>query len=170
MTDTDASAPLISTANIARGLRVIAVFEALKGVLVLSAGLGLLSLVHHDLQAAAERLVRHSHLNPAHHYPRIFIEAASHTDDSRLRSLAALAFLYAAVRLIEAYGLWRVRVWAEWFAIIAGSLFLPVEVYEMFRRATWMRGVVFLTNLFIVAYLVYVLRSTRRVHALRRAD
>lgn len=149
-------------ANIARGIRVIAVIEALKGVLVLSAGLGLLSLVHHDLQAMAERLVRHSHLNPARHYPRIFIEAASHMSDSRLRSLAALAFLYAAMRVIEAYGLWQTRAWAEWFAIIAGSLYLPVEAYEMFRRATWTRGIVFLTNLLIVAYLVYVLRSNRR--------
>jgi uncharacterized membrane protein (DUF2068 family) len=154
--------PNISMANIARGIRVVAVFEALKGVLVLSAGLGLLSLVHHDLQATAERLVRHSHLNPARHYPRIFIEAASHMNDSRLRSLAALAFLYAAVRFIEAYGLWQMRVWAEWFAIIAGSLFLPVEAYEMFRRATWMRGIVLLTNLFIVAYLVNVRLLSRR--------
>jgi uncharacterized membrane protein (DUF2068 family) len=157
-------------ANVARGIRVIAVFEASKGVLVLSAGLGVLSLLHQDLQATAERLVRHSHLNPARHYPRIFIEAASHMNDSRLRSLAALAFLYAAVRFIEAYGLWQMRVWAEWFAVIAGSLFLPVEVYEMFRRATWMRGIVFLTNLFIVAYLVYVLVSNRRDRALRAAS
>jgi uncharacterized membrane protein (DUF2068 family) len=133
-------------AAMVRGVRIVAVFEALKGALVLSAGLGLLSLLHHDLQAVAERLVRHSHLNPARHYPRIFIEAASHTNDSRLRSLAALAFLYAAVRFVEAYGLWRMRVWAEWFAIIAGSVYLPVEVYEIFRRATWMRGMVLLTN------------------------
>ena len=123
---------------------------------MVGAGLGLLSLVHHDLQAAAESLVRHSHLNPARHYPRIFIEAAAHMNDSRLRSLAALAFLYAAVRLIEAYGLWRTRVWAEWFAIIAGSVYLPIEVYEMFRRATWTRGAVLLINLSIVAYLVNV--------------
>jgi uncharacterized membrane protein (DUF2068 family) len=149
-------------ATSARGVRIVAVFEALKGALVVGAGLGLLSLVHHDLQATAERLVRHSHLNPAHHYPRIFIEAAAHTNDSRLRTLAALAFLYAVVRFVEAYGLWRMRVWAEWFAIIAGSLFLPVEVYEMFRRATWMRGIVLLTNLFIVAYLVNFRFSSRR--------
>ena len=148
--------------NVSRGIRVIAVFEALKGLLVLSAGFGLLSLVHQDLQATAERLVRHSHLDPAHHYPRIFIEAASHTNDSRLRSLAALAFLYAIVRLIEAYGLWHMRVWAEWFAIIAGSLFLPVEVYEILRRPTWMRAAVLATNLLIVAYLVYVRLSSRR--------
>jgi uncharacterized membrane protein (DUF2068 family) len=155
-------------AAMVRGVRIVAVFEALKGALVLSAGLGLLSLLHHDLQAVAERLVRHSHLNPARHYPRIFIEAASHTNDSRLRSLAALAFLYAAVRFVEAYGLWRMKVWAEWFAIIAGSVYLPVEVYEIFRRATWMRGMVLLTNLLIVAYLVNVrLLSRRRAEAAR---
>jgi uncharacterized membrane protein (DUF2068 family) len=164
--DSDASLSVTPTpaaiANIARGVRVVAVFEALKGGLVLAAGCGLLSLLHHDLQATAERLVRHSHLDPARHYPRIFIEAASRTNDTRLRSLAALAFLYAAVRLIEAYGLWHMRVWAEWFAIIAGSLFLPVEIYELLRRATWMRGAVFLTNLLIVVYLVYVRLWSRR--------
>jgi len=50
-----------------------------------------------------ERLVRLSHLNPAHHYPRVFIEALANTNDARLRLLAALAFLYAGVRFIEAY-------------------------------------------------------------------
>lgn len=151
------------TARIVRGVRVVAVFEGLKGGLVLGAGLGLLSLLHHDLQAAAERLVRHSHLNPARRYPRIFIEAASHMNDSRLRALAALAFFYAAVRFIEAYGLWQTRVWAEWFAIIAGSVFLPIEAYEMFRRPTWMNGIILLINLCIVAYLVNVRLSSRRI-------
>jgi uncharacterized membrane protein (DUF2068 family) len=150
--------------GIARGVRLIAVFEALKGTLVLVAGFGLLSLVHRDLQAIAERLVRHSHLDPARHYPRVFIEAASHMGDSRLRSLAALAFLYAVVRLVEAYGLWHMKVWAEWFAIIAGSVYLPVEIYEIFKRVTWMRATVLLTNAFIVAYLVRVLLRSRRKH------
>ena len=143
------------------GVRVVAVFEAAKGALVVAAGLGLLSLVHHDLQATAERLVQHSHLNPARHYPRIFIEAAARMNDSRLVSLAALAFFYSAVRFIEAYGLWHMRVWAEWFAIVAGSIFLPIEIYEIYRRATWMRGMVLLTNLVIIAYLVNVRVSSR---------
>jgi uncharacterized membrane protein (DUF2068 family) len=174
---TDPNAPLsptptsvaatAATASIARGVRLIAAFEALKGVLVLGAGFGLLSLLHRDLQATAERLVRHSHLNPAHHYPRIFIEAASRTNDSRLLSLAGLALLYSVMRFVEAYGLWRTRLWAEWFAIIAGSIFLPVEIYEILRRATWMRGMVLLVNLSIVAYLVFVLLASRRAHAFR---
>ena len=138
------------------GLRAVALFEALKGALILVAGFGLLSLLHHDLQGAAEEMVRHSHLNPARHYPRVFIEAAAHVNDSRLRSLAALAFLYASVRFTEAYGLWRMRAWAEWFAIISGSIYLPIEVYELFERATWVRGMVLLVNACIVGYLVSV--------------
>ena len=39
---------------------------------------------------------------------------------------------------------------------------LPVEVFELFRRPTWMRGLVLLTNLAIVAYLVYVRLFSRR--------
>lgn len=38
---------------------------------------------------------------------RVFIEASANINDARLRLLAALAFLYAGVRFIEAYGLWR---------------------------------------------------------------
>lgn len=139
-----------------RGVRAVAVFEALKGLLVLVAGFGLFSLVHHDLQAVAERLVQYSHLNPARHYPQVFIEAASHINDSRLRSLAVLAFLYAGVRFVEAYGLWQIRPWAEWVAIVSGSIYVPIEVYELLKHATFLGGMVLLINTLIVVYLVYV--------------
>jgi uncharacterized membrane protein (DUF2068 family) len=140
----------------AEGIRSVAILEATKGLLVLLAGFGLLSLVHHDLQAVAEHLVRRSHLNPARHYPRIFIEAASRTSDARLKSLAFLAFAYSTVRFIEAYGLWRLRTWAEWFAIISGSIYLPIELLEYFKKPTILRGAVFLINLIIVLYLCYI--------------
>ena len=144
-------------------------FEALKGLIVLVAGFGLFSLVHHDLQAIAERLVRYSHLNPARHYPRVFIEAASHLDDSRLRSLAALAFLYAGARLIEAYGLWQMKTWAEWLAIVSGAIYVPIEIYRLFRRATLLGGVVLLINMFVVVYLLYV-RLLHRVENTESRD
>ena len=142
--------------EIAAGVRAVAVFEALKGTLVLVAGFGLLALVHRDLEDLAERLVRHSHLDPASHYPRVFIEAAANTNDSRLRWLAALAFAYSVVRFVEAYGLWHMRAWAEWFAILSGCLYLPVELYELFERPTHLRGLVLFFNSVIVAYLLYV--------------
>lgn len=54
-------------------IRVAAVFEAAKGILVLFAGSGLLMLIHKDVHSVAEQFVRHLHLNPAKHYPRIFL-------------------------------------------------------------------------------------------------
>jgi uncharacterized membrane protein (DUF2068 family) len=71
-------------------------------------------------------------------------------------AFAAFAGLYATVRFIEAYGLWRLRAWAEWFAIVSGSIYVPIEIYEVFKHVTWLRVTVLIVNLVIVAYLVYV--------------
>ena len=147
----------------AAGVRAVAVFEAAKGLLVLVAGFGLLSLVHRDAQHAAETIVRHLHLNPARHYPRVFIQATGGVGSSRLLLLAGGAFAYSLVRFIEAYGLWRLRPWAEWLAIVSGGLYLPVEVYELFRHPTPLKGGILVGNLAIVAYLLYV-RSTARAN------
>lgn len=137
-------------------VRAVALFEAAKGVLVILAGFGLLALVHRDAQRVAEALVRHMHLNPARHYPRIFIHAASRLDDHRLHLLAAGAFAYAAVRLVEAYGLWGLRGWAEWMAILSTGLYMPVEAYELIRHVTVTRAVILFGNAVILALLLYV--------------
>jgi uncharacterized membrane protein (DUF2068 family) len=152
---------VIRQSGLARGMHTVSLFEAAKGALVLAAGFSLLSLVHGDVQAAAENLVRHLHLNPSRHYPRIFIDAASHFDDTRLRALAAFAFVYATVRFAEAYGLWYRRIWAEWFAIVSGAIYLPVEAYEIWMHATWLKVAVFLINTAIVAFVAYVRVLTR---------
>src|SRR5436190_19221006 len=112
------------------GERIIAVYEAAKGALVLAAGCGLLSLLHRDAEAAAESLLEHFHLDPAAHYPRIFLHAASNLTDARLVLLALGAFVYALVRFVEAFGLWRRRRWAEWFAAVSGAVYVPIEIYE----------------------------------------
>ena len=138
------------------GLRAVAAFEAAKGLLVLTAGLGMLSLLHHDVQPVAEAVVRHLHLNPARHYPRVFIEAAARMNDTRRWLLASGAFAYASIRAVEAHGLWRGRAWAQWFAIVAGGIYLPVEIYEIARHATMIKAVVLLINLEIVGCVAYV--------------
>lgn len=142
----------------AGSLRTIAAFEAAKGALVLTVGLGLLSFVHRYAQDVGEEIVRRFHLNPAHHYPRIFLDAVMHVDNAHLRLLATAALLYSALRFVEAYGLWRMRAWAEWLAIISGGIYLPLELYELIGHATTVKAVVFIVNTGIVAYLVYVRR------------
>ena len=152
----------MSGSRIRLGVRTVAVFEAAKGLVVLAAGFGLLGLIHKDVQAVAERFVERAHLNPAKHYPHIFIEAASRMTDARLWALAGLALCYAGLRLLEAYGLWRERTWAEWFAVISGSIYVPIEIYELLGRVTWVRVSALVINLGIVIYMTDALRRTGR--------
>jgi uncharacterized membrane protein (DUF2068 family) len=139
------------------GLRLVAGFEAAKGFVVLAFGLGLFHLVHQDVGEAAERLVRHLHLDVDSHYPRIFIDAAARLDDTHLRLLATVALVYSVVRFVEGYGLWRDRRWAEWFGAISGAIYLPLEVYKLTEGITWPRVTVLLVNAIVVFYLAQLL-------------
>lgn len=142
--------------NIAKGIRIVALFEAFKGIIILLAGFALLRLVHGELQLIADHIVRHLHMNPARHNPHIFLDAIAGLDDSKIRYLAALAFLYSVVRFVEAYGLWYLKTWAEWFAIISGGIYIPIELIGLFKHATLIKGSIFVINLFIVLYLIYI--------------
>ncbi len=148
--------------RLSRVLRSVALYEAAKGGLVLLAGLGLLSLLHHDIQHFAERLILHLHLNPAARYPHIFLDAASELTEPRMLLLAAGAAVYSAVRFIEAYGLWRERQWAEWFAALSGGIYIPFEVYELQRHATALSLSALLINMAIVAFMLYCVLRPRK--------
>jgi uncharacterized membrane protein (DUF2068 family) len=149
------------------GLKAAALFEALKGLLVILAGLGLLAFVHRDAQAFAERLVLHLHLNPARHYPRVFIEVAGRLTDARIWMFATGAFAYSALRFAEAYGLWRARPWAEWIGIVSGGVYLPVEVIALVRRPTILKAALLVLNALLVVYLSVIRYRQSRESRLR---
>jgi uncharacterized membrane protein (DUF2068 family) len=149
------------------GLRVVAFFEAAKGLLVLLAGFGLLQLLHRDAQHIAEELLQHFHLNPAHRHTRIFLHLVQDVTSPHLLLLAAGAFAYAAVRFLEAYGLWRERRWAEWVAVLSSGIYLPIEIWELTRTRAWPVVSLFLLNVLIVVYLARTLVRTRGHPAVR---
>ena len=144
-----------------RGLHLVALFESAKGAIVMFVGFGLLSLIHQDVELVAERITQQLHLNPASHYPHVFIDAASKLTDARLWLFAGLAFFYAVFRFVEAYGLWRLRPWAEWLALVSGAAYVPLEIYELFKQVTWPRIFLLSANLLVVAYLALVLYQQR---------
>ena len=149
------------SAPLARTIRGVALFEATKGTLVFLAGFGALSLLHRDVQQIAATLLSHFHLNPAKHYPSIFLDAAGKLTDVRLWTLAILAALYGVVRFVEAYGLWRERRWAEWLAAGSGAIYVPFEVYELLRSCSWLSVAALTINLLIVGVMVDALRRER---------
>ncbi len=156
-----ATAPLHPRSKPRKGLRLVALFEAGKGLLVLLVGFGLLRVVHEDLEQVAEDIVRSFHLNPANRYPHIFIELAGRYGNVKLWLLAAMALAYSALRLVEAYGLWGGRRWAEWLAAASGAIYIPLEVYELAHRPSWIKVGTLTMNVAIVAYMAWVLWRAR---------
>lgn len=149
------------------GLRSIAVLEAAKGLLVLAVGMAAFKFIHADVQTAAEQLVREFHLDPGSRYPRIFLELVQKAGAIHLLPLAIGALFYAVIRLMEAYGLWFGRRWAEWLAVVSAGCYLPIELWELTQGITWPRMTLFALNLAIVAFLAWVLA---RQSADRRND
>lgn len=142
-------------------VRLVALFEALKGLLVLAAGTGVLALLHDDLHALAVRLVEHAHLNPAARYPRIFIDAASQVGETQLLLLALGAAMYAALRLVEAWGLYHARAWAEVLAAASAAIYLPFELYGLVTRPDVLHATLLLANAAVVVVMLVALRQRR---------
>lgn len=142
-------------------LRSIAALEWVKGILVLAAACGLLSLRHTDLHAATDAfLIRHG-INPERHYMRLFIEGVARATNHHVGEIALCGFAYAAVRLVEGYGLWRERAWAEWFAVVSAGLYLPLELTHFGRHPSLFSGAVILANMVIILYLASLLGQQR---------
>jgi uncharacterized membrane protein (DUF2068 family) len=137
-------------------LRTVASLELAKGLVVLLLGFGAVSLVHKDAWDVAETLLHFLHVNPDRHYAQVFLNLADNVTDAKLWAMAAGAAAYSIVRFVEAYGLWRARTWAEWFALISGALYVPFETYELVRRPTPIHLAVLLINLGIVFYMLYL--------------
>ncbi len=139
-----------------RGLRAVATFEALKGVIVLLLGLGILGLLHRDVEAAAESLLMHLHINPDRRLSHALINAATRMTDAGLWTIFSASIIYAGVRFTEAWGLWNRRVWAEWFALLSGTLYLPWEIFKVVERPNWLHLSVFLLNIAILLYILSI--------------
>ncbi len=77
--------------------------------------------------------------------------------------LAIGAAIYAVIELVEAAGLWLATRWGEYFAMVATSLGLPLEIYDLSRHVTVTALILFGVNLALVVYLAV----TKRLFGIR---
>ena len=95
--------------------------------------------------------------------PVKLIEEALKARHSTLLLVAAGVLAYGALQLVEGTGLWLMRRWGEYVAMVGTSLFIPLEVYELVHTVTWLKVAALLLNLFAVVYLLW----TKRLFGLR---
>jgi uncharacterized membrane protein (DUF2068 family) len=118
--------------------------------------------VHKDVWLYAESLLALFHISTDRRSAQLFLDFADSVTDARLWAAARIAFAYTALRFTEAYGLWNCRTWAEWVALVSGALLMPLEIRELLRGVTALRSALFLGNLAVVFFMLYVILSNRR--------
>lgn len=148
-------------------LRTIALIEAAKGLLACAAAAGLLSLRHTDLHAATDAFLLRHGIDPERHYTRLAIESVARATHYHPVQIAGFAFAYGFIRLAEAYGLWRAKHWAEWFAVISAGLYLPLEIEHFTHRPGPLSLGIIVFNIVLLLYLGKLLFQQR---ARRRAS
>ena len=55
-------------------------------------------------------------------------------------------------------GLWSARRWAEYLTVVATAAFLPLEVYELTERVSWVKIGTLVLNILAVLYIVLAKR------------
>jgi uncharacterized membrane protein (DUF2068 family) len=79
-------------------------------------------------------------------------------DSTTLLWIGVALVAYGVVELAEGVGLWLLRRWAEYLAVVATAAGLPIEVYEMAKGTSWLKVGAFVLNL---AFVLYILLSKR---------
>jgi uncharacterized membrane protein (DUF2068 family) len=153
-----------------RRVRLIAVFEAVKGLLALALGFGMMASLNESLSESAQELVLGLHLDPSKRLPDALIDAIGGVHRGQVWMVIASAVAYSIVRFAEAYGLWNKRRWAAWVSALSGGVYVPLEAYELWHGISWFRVVATLVNVAITAYMVVLLRQSHRSSPLLAPD
>lgn len=150
-----------STDQALHTLRAIAAFETFKGILALLLLWLVLTLTHLDLHAWALSHIVGLGLDPVSRYPAMVLDYADALPHTDLRIVTWLALGYAALRFVEAFGLWQNMNWAKYLGAGSGGIYIPFEVEHWLNDPNALSMLILGTNICIVGYLIYHLWQER---------
>jgi uncharacterized membrane protein (DUF2068 family) len=136
----------------------IAAERTLRAVILLAAGLVLVTHPHADWASEVSRLAQRVGLNPKDNWIQRLIDKVRkiHAHEDVVFGTVALA--YGALEATEAYGLFRRRRWGEWLTVFATSVLIVPEVWELTKSTTALKLGALALNVAVVAYLIWRLR------------
>jgi uncharacterized membrane protein (DUF2068 family) len=137
----------------------IAAERALRAILLLVVGAVLVSHPHTDWASEISHLAQRLGLNPKGNGIQKIIDKVRRISAHEDVVFGVVALAYGALEGTEAYGLWRRRRWGEWLTVVATSLLLIPDVWELTKSLTPLKIGGFLVNLLVVGYLLRRLRG-----------
>lgn len=139
-------------------LRSIAIFKFVEALALLLAGLAALKYLDPNVVQWVDDWTETLPLRVEQHVARHLFGWLSGLGHDRMKELGLGAFLLSFINSVEGVGLWLRQRWAEWLAVIATSLFIPLEILELAKSISGPKALVLVLNLFVVGYLIWRIR------------
>jgi len=148
-------------------LRSLALERGVRGLLLVALAYGVwrfdgsraaLQRVFTDYLPALKPLASKLSIDLQETGPVRLIQQAFIAKHSTLLLVAGGVLLYGMLQLTEAVGLWMMKRWGEYVAAVATTVFIPLEIYELIEKVTWLRVGALVVNLFAIGYLVFTKR------------
>ncbi len=144
------------------GLLAIGVFKLVKSVFFFCMGIGAFHLLHKDLGDEAMHLAQALRFDPEGRVVTLLMEKVDLIDMRHLREIGVGVFAYSGLALVEGIGLLLEKPWAEYLTLCLTVAFLPWELWELAHGPTPFRIGILLTNLAVLAYLIWLLHRKKK--------
>ena len=116
-------------------LYAIIAIKLLKGLLFATLATVAYTLSDNDLPAEYSNLLHHLRLNPERKFWADLAVAVGQLTEAKVVWAAAGTLVYSLFSLVEGIGLMFRVSWAGWLAIGESAFFIPIEIWELVRRA-----------------------------------
>ena len=142
-----------------RGLELIAVFKAVKAILLIAAGIGAFRLLNPVLAEQLRMWLEHFSMSTGHRLVEKAIVLIAPDNQGKVKAIGVGAVAYGSLFAVEGVGLWLEKRWAEYLTVVATGLLIPLEAYELAKQITVLRAIALLANTAVVIYLIMQLRK-----------
>ncbi len=140
---------------------MIGLFKLLKAAALFTVAFGLHKLLGPNAGELLHRWAQVVRVDPENRLVHKFISRITGLSREQLNRLGVGTFLYGSMFCAEGIGLLLGKKWAEYFTIASTTTFLPLEAYELIKKASVLKAVVLILNAVTVAYLVWQLLRGR---------
>uniref|UniRef100_A0AAU2VGB9 DUF2127 domain-containing protein n=1 Tax=Streptomyces sp. NBC_00003 TaxID=2903608 RepID=A0AAU2VGB9_9ACTN len=168
-------APLVPRGKVLRDLfilRFLAVERAVRGVFIVLVALAVWKFSNSqdsvrqffdEYLDVFRPVFRHFHYDLDHSPVVGTIQKTFDYKHSTLVIVAVALLVYALIEIVEGVGLWRAKRWAEYLTVVATAMFLPLEIYELTEKVSWVKIATLTINILAVLYILL----TKRLFGLR---
>jgi len=135
------------------GLRLIAVFKLVKGLLLLALGLGAATLLRKNAADSLRHWADVLSVIRENRYVNALLYWFMGVNRRTLRTFEISTLIYSALLLTEGFGLLLLKRWAEYLTVIVTASFIPLELLSDVSRFSIPKTIILLINSAVVGYL-----------------